>query len=67
MVTVFEKMTAARKQRNNSDKKKTVTNCEGIASGRMQHKVWKPGGVQKKNIATNDQLQNKVWDQGGQD
>lgn len=67
MVRVSEKKTAERKQRNNNNKKKTVTDCEGIASGRMQHKVWKPGGMQKKNIATDDQLQNKVWDPGRQD
>ena len=32
----------------------------------MQYKVWNPGGVQKKNIAIDDQLQNKVWDPGRQ-
>ena len=40
-----QKRTAARKLRNNSNKKKTVTDCEGIASAKMQTKIWKPGGM----------------------
>ena len=61
-----KKRTAARKQRNSSSKKKTVTDCEGIASAKMQTKIWKPGGMRKKNTATDGQLQNKVWDPGRQ-
>ena len=56
MVRVSEKKATTKKQRNNSDKKKKVTDCEGIASGRMQHKIWKPGEIQQKNVAADDQL-----------
>ena len=56
MVKVFEKKTTTRKQRSNNHKKKTVTNCEILESGKMQHKIWKPREVQKKNIAADDQL-----------
>ena len=49
-----EKRTTARKQRNNSSKKKIVTDCEGIASAKMQTKIWKPGRIQRKNAATNN-------------
>ena len=67
MVKVYEKKTTARKQRSNRNKKKkTVTYYESLARGRMQHKIWKPGEVQKNNIATDGQLQNKVWDPGRQ-
>ena len=47
-----QKRTAAKKQGISSSKKETVTNCEGIASGKLQHKVWQPGGRRKKNAAT---------------
>ena len=66
MVKVSEKKTAARKKKSSNNKKKTVTDCESIASGKMQHKIWKPGEVQHNNIAADDQLQNKVWDPGRQ-
>ena len=63
---VSQKKTTTRKHRSSINKKKTVTDCESLASGEMQHKIWKPGEVQMKNIATDDQLQNKVWDPGRQ-
>ena len=59
-----QKRTTARKQKISSNKKKTVTDCEGIASAKMQTKIWKPGGMLKKNTVTDGQLQNKVWDPG---
>ena len=46
--------------------KKTIIDCEILACGKMQNKIWKPGEVQKNNIATDGQLQNKVWDPGRQ-
>ena len=54
MVKVSQKKTKKRKQGSNNNKRKTVTDCESLASGKMQHKVWKPGEVQKKNIAVDD-------------
>jgi len=55
--------TIERKQSRN--KKKTTVDCESIASGSMQHKVWRPGEQQKTIAAIKDRLQNKVWDPGG--
>ena len=59
-----KQQTAARKQRNFS-KRKTRAECESIAGGKLQNKVWKPGSVQLKNNATDRQQQRKVWDPGG--
>ena len=64
MIKVSQKKTAARKQRNYS-KEKTRTDYEGIASGKMQYKVWKPGEVQQRNDTTYGHQQNRVWDPGG--
>ena len=41
MVKVSQKKTPTRKQSNNN-KRKTIAECESIASGEMQHKVWRP-------------------------
>ena len=49
-----QKRTAARKLRISSSKRKIVTDCEGIESAKMQTKIWKPGGMQKKNATTNN-------------
>ena len=57
-----QKRTSARKLRINNNKRKVVTDSEGIASAKMQTKIWKPGGMRKNNAATNNQMQNKVWD-----
>ena len=64
MMKVSQKKTTARKQSNNN-KEKTRIECESIASGKMQNKVWKPGKVQLKNNAAIGQQQNRVWDPGG--
>ena len=40
-----QKRTAARKLRINNNKRKVVTDSEGIASAKMQTKIWKPGGM----------------------
>ena len=63
---VSQKKAVTRNQRSSSSKRKKVTDCESLASGKMHHKIWKLGEVQKKNIAADDQLQNKVWDPGRQ-
>ena len=61
-----KKKTATRKQRNIS-KGKTRRDCESIARGKLQNKIWKPGEVQLKNNAAVGQQQNKVWDSGGKE
>ena len=58
-----------------SNKKKTTADCESIASGAMQRKVWRPGEQQKSTTTakkqhkgretTKDILQNKFWDPEG--
>ena len=63
MMKVTEKKTAAKKQRSSS-KRKPEGGYKSAASGKLQHKVWKPGGMQKKNVVIDDQLHNKVWDLG---
>ena len=62
---VSHKKTTTVKQRRSS-KRKNTKDCESIASGAMQYKVWRPGEKQQKNVATNGKLQNKVWDPGRQ-
>ena len=47
-------------------KQKTTIDCEGIVSGAMQHKMWRPGEQQQTIATTKDRLQKKVWDPGGQ-
>ena len=64
MMKVSWKRPATVKQRRSSKRKKTK-DCESIASGAMQHKVWRPGEQQKTTTTTKDTLQNKVWDPGG--
>ena len=61
MVRVSEEKTAAKKQKSSS-KIKIERGCKSAASGKLQHKVWKPRGMQKQNVATDNQLHNKVWD-----
>ena len=51
-----------RKQRSN--KKKIAADYESIASGTMQHKVWRPGEEQHTEAAANAKLQYKIWDLG---
>ena len=63
---VSQKKTSARKKSNNN-KEKTRKECESIAIGKMQNKIWKPGEVQQNNDTTYGQQQNKVWDPGGKD
>ena len=53
-------------RRTSNRKRKTVANCESIASGAKQHKVWKPGEQQQTTATTKDKLQNIVWDLGRQ-
>ena len=67
MVKVSQKKIAARKQRTSSNKRKKERECKSAASGARKNKIWKPGGMQKKNIAVDDQLQTKVWDPGRQE
>ena len=67
MVKVSQIKTIVGKKRSSNNKRKTVAECESIASGKMQNKVWKPGKVQLKNNATIGQQQNRVWDLGGKD
>lgn len=63
MLKGSQRKTSARERssRGNS-KRKTTEDCESVASGGMQHKVWKPGGRQRP-VAHGD-LQHKVWDPG---
>ena len=60
---VSQKKTAAVKQRRSS-KRKTTEDCESIASGAMQHKLWRSGEKKQSEAETNGKLQNKVWDPG---
>ena len=66
MGKVSKRKILARKQRSSNIKRKTKRECISVASGARQNKIWKLGGVQKKNVATDEQLQNKVWDPGRQ-
>ena len=52
--------TTARKKRNFS-KGKTKAEYEGIAGGRMKHKVWRPGEEQQIEAVTSGKLQHKIW------
>ena len=44
-----------------------MADCESIAGGRLQNKVWKPGEGQLMNDAADGQQQNQVWDPGGRE
>ena len=57
------KRPAAVKQRRSSERK-TTKDCESIASGAMQHKVWRPGEEQQIEAVTSGKLQHKIWDPG---
>ena len=49
-----------------SNKRKTAQDCESIAKGAMQHKVWRPREEQQIEATTNGELQHKIWDPGRQ-
>jgi len=36
------------------------------SSGARQHKIWRPGEKQHTTTEIDDNLQNKMWDPGGQ-
>ena len=55
MMKVSQKQTSVIKQRRSS-KRKTTKDCESIASGAMQHKVWRPGEEQQTEATTNGEL-----------
>ena len=65
MMEVSQKKPATVKQRRSS-KRKTTEDYESIASGTMQHKVWRLGEEQQTKAATNGKLQHKIWDPGRQ-
>ena len=60
------KKTGIKRRRKSNNKGRTERECKSAASGARQNKIWKRSGMQKKNIATDDQLQNKVWYPGRQ-
>ena len=69
MMKVFQKKITARKERSDNKRKKIVV-YESMASGALQHKVWRPGEQQQtttviEELTGKDRLQNKVWDLGG--
>ena len=55
IMKVSRKKPAAVKQRRSS-KRKTTEYCESIASGAMQHKVWRPGEEQHTKATKNGEL-----------
>ena len=61
MMKVSQKKPAAVKQRRNN-KRKTIEDCESIASGAMQHKVWRLREEQQTEATKNGELQHKIWD-----
>ena len=63
MMKVSQKRLAAVKQRRRS-KRNTTEDCESIASGAMQHKVWRLGEEQQTEVATSGKLQHKIWNPG---
>ena len=65
MKKISWKRPATVKQRR-SNKRKTSEDCESIASGAMQHKVWRPGEEQQTKASTSGKLQHKIWDLGRQ-
>ena len=60
---VSQKKTTAVKQRRSS-KRKTTEDCESIASGAMQLKVWRHEEKQQTKATKNGELQHKIWDPG---
>ena len=64
MLKVSQRKTSAKKR--SSSKMKTKTNCESVASEARQHKIWRPREKQHTTAQIDDNLQNKVWDLGGQ-
>ena len=65
MVKVSQRKTTVREKRSKiSSRRRKEREYKSAASGKMEHKVWKPGEVQKNNVAADDQLQNQVWDPG---
>lgn len=68
-----QKKTTTRKQRSNS-KRKITEECEGIASQKLQNKVWKSGKQHQTTTVTEqlkgreigkDRLQNKTCNPRG--
>ena len=64
-----QRKTMARKKRSDN-KRKTVADLEGRASGALQHKIWRPGEQQQitttiEKLTSKERLQNKIWDPGG--
>ena len=57
----------ARVTQESFNKRKTKADCESIAGGRLQNKIWRPGEMQLKDDVADEQQQNKVWDPGGRD
>ena len=43
-------------RKQSSNKKNIKADCESIASGAMQHKVWKPGEQQQTTSTTKGKL-----------
>ena len=66
MMKVSQRKISTRKRSSSSNKRKTKRDCESAASGARQHKLWKPGEKQQTLVDVDDNLQNKVWDLGGQ-
>lgn len=66
MMKVSQKKTTTRKEKSDN-KRKTLVDYESMASGTLQHKVWRPGEQQQtttsiEQLTSKDGLQNKVWD-----
>ena len=67
MMKVPQKQQIAARKQKKIGNGKTRTECESIAGGKLQNKIWKHRGVQLKNNVTNGYQQSKVWDPGGED
>ena len=67
MVKVSQKQQTTAREQRNFNKGKTRRDCECIAGGELQNKVWKLGEVQLKDGAAVGQQKNRVWDPGGSD
>ena len=66
MLKASQRKTSARKRSSGSSSKmKTETDYESAANGTRQHKIWRPG--ERQQVTTDEDLQNKVWDPGGQE
>ena len=69
MMKEFQRKTTIIKKKR-SNKRKTIADLEGRASGALQHKIWKPRGKQQitttvKKLTSKERLQNKIWNPGG--